>query len=158
MRTSCFSLIWLGVFFVLDPLNYSRGAPSIIRDWENGNPRRFFLLLTAGLLCGLLWEFWNFWAASKWVYTVPFFDQLKIFEMPVAGFLGFPPFAVEAFVFYNFLSLFRFRRNWDKDSYLNSSDQKVPGGLIFAAAILTLVFYAVAFSAIDSHTVWSFSY
>jgi hypothetical protein len=54
----------------------------------------------AGLICGILWEFWNFWAPTKWIYTVPFFEEGKIFEMPVLGFLGFPPFAVSAYVMY----------------------------------------------------------
>ena len=55
-----------------------------------------------GLLCGLLWEFWNYWAAAKWTYTIPFLGNIKIFEMPVLGFLGFPPFAVECWVLYVF--------------------------------------------------------
>jgi len=50
-----------------------------------------------------LWEFWNYWALTKWTYTVPFFGNVKIFEMPVLGFLGFPPFAVECWVMYIFL-------------------------------------------------------
>ena len=32
------------------------------------------------------------------MYTVPGFEGLKLFEMPLAGFLGFPPFAVECLV------------------------------------------------------------
>jgi len=60
-------------------------------------------LLASGLVCGVLWEFWNYWAIAKWTYTVPFFGNVKIFEMPVLGFLGFPPFAVECWVMYIFL-------------------------------------------------------
>ena len=52
------------------------------------------------MICGLLWECWNFWARSKWVYEIPFFDWAPIFEMPVAGFLGFPPFAVASHEMY----------------------------------------------------------
>ena len=59
-----------------------------------------FSLLASGLLCGFLWEFWNYWALSKWTYTVPYFGNIKIFEMPVLGFLGFPPFAVECWAIY----------------------------------------------------------
>ncbi|OGK99442.1 MAG: hypothetical protein A3J45_08560 [Candidatus Rokubacteria bacterium RIFCSPHIGHO2_02_FULL_69_13] len=51
----------------------------------------------------MLWEFWNFWALSRWTYTVPYGGDWKIFEMPVLGYLGFPPFALEAFAMYNFL-------------------------------------------------------
>ncbi|KPK87066.1 hypothetical protein AMJ80_12745 [bacterium SM23_31] len=59
-----------------------------------------YRLLLTGLICGLLWEFWNYWAAVKWIYTVPYFPEYKFFEMPVAGYLGFPPFAVECYVIY----------------------------------------------------------
>ena len=50
-----------------------------------------------------MWEFFNYWAISKWTYTVPYFGSVKIFEMPVLGFLGFPPFAVECWAIYIFV-------------------------------------------------------
>ncbi len=50
-----------------------------------------------------MWEFWNFWAGSKWVYSIPFFGSWKVFEMPVLGFLGFPPFALECWILYHLL-------------------------------------------------------
>jgi len=94
-------LVWGGFIFLLDPLNYLLGGDSILRDWENGRLDRLFTLLLAGLVCGVLWEFWNFWAYTKWIYTVPILGDVKIFEMPVVGYLGFPPFAVELFVMYS---------------------------------------------------------
>jgi hypothetical protein len=154
----CFPLIWIGGFFLLDPINYLHGSSSLLRDWEKGNFRRLLLLVTAGLICGFLWEFWNFWATSKWVYRVPFFEKFKIFEMPLAGFLGFPPFAVEAFVFYNFVSLFRFKRNWDKDGYLISPEKKLTKNALLVVAIILLGFYVLAFHALDICTVKSYSY
>ena len=32
---------------------------------------------------------------------VPVFPEVKLFEMPLAGYLGFPPFALEAFAMYH---------------------------------------------------------
>src|SRR6266487_4046275 len=64
-------------------------------------------LLVAGFICGGLWEAWNFTARTKWIYSVPFFDELKLGEMPVLGFVGFPPFALECYALVNFLSLLR---------------------------------------------------
>jgi hypothetical protein len=153
----CFPLIWGGFIFLLEPLNYIHGSPSLLREWEEGRPRNLLLLLTAGLICGLLWEFWNCWASTKWIYTVPFFDELKVFEMPISGFLGFPFFAVECYVMYNFISLFRFHRNWDKDNYLRASDRRISRGLIFFTAIISVFFYALAFRSIDSYTVNSYT-
>ena len=61
------------------------------------------MLLVAGVVCGILWELWNYWSVTKWVYEVPLFGEIKLFAMPVAGYLGFPAFALELFVLYNFV-------------------------------------------------------
>jgi hypothetical protein len=96
-------VIWLGFIFLVDPVNALRGWPSISNDLSRGDWRRLLSLLASGLVCGLLWEFWNYWALAKWTYTVPYFGNIKLFEMPVLGFFGFPPFAVECWVIYIFL-------------------------------------------------------
>jgi hypothetical protein len=98
-----FGLVWIGFFFLLEPVNYWLKASSIFEDWEQGKWQRFWLLLAAGVICGGLWEFWNFWANAKWIYTVPFTKNLKYFEMPLLGILGFPPFALECFSMYHFM-------------------------------------------------------
>ena len=95
-------VVWLAFIFLLDPLNARRGWPSITGDLARGHWRRLWSLLASGFICGVLWEFWNYWSLSKWTYTVPYFGNVKIFEMPVLGYLGFPPFAVECWVIYIF--------------------------------------------------------
>jgi hypothetical protein len=99
-------VVWLGFIFLIDPVNALRGWPSIAGDLARGDWRRLGSLLAAGLVCGVLWEFFNYWAIAKWTYTVPYFGNVKIFEMPVLGYLGFPPFAVECWVFYIFVRSF----------------------------------------------------
>jgi hypothetical protein len=94
--------VWVGFIFLLGPLNYLMGSHSLFRDLERGNPRTWCALILSGIACGLLWEFWNYWAGAKWHYTVPILGDVKIFEMPVLGYLGFPPFAVECYVMYQF--------------------------------------------------------
>lgn len=96
-------IIWLSFILLIDPINALRGSASIVGDFSSGNWSRLWSLLASGLVCGFLWEFWNYWALSKWTYTVPYFGSVKIFEMPVLGYLGFPPFAVECWVIYIFL-------------------------------------------------------
>lgn len=98
-----FGMVWLGFIFLLEPINYRLGAESLLADWRQGDWHRTRNLLVAGLICGFLWEFWNFWAHAKWIYDVPILSQLKIFEMPILGFLGFPPFALEVFSMYQFI-------------------------------------------------------
>ena len=96
-----FALVWIGFVFLLDPVNERRGAPSLLRDLTAGNPCRFYSLLVSGWACGWFWEFWNFWAAAKWRYIFTIMQHHKIFEMPVLGYLGFLPFALECFVMYS---------------------------------------------------------
>ena len=99
----CFPLIWVGLIFLLDPQLYRwKDEGSLIGAAERGDYRELCGWLTAGLICGILWEFWNFWAGAKWIYTVPFVGFLKVFEMPVLGFLGFPVFALECYLILRF--------------------------------------------------------
>jgi hypothetical protein len=90
-----FPLVWGATALLVAPRNYRSGEPCLLRDLERGDPRRLLRLLASGALCGLLWEAWNFAARAKWIYTVPLVGDLRLFEMPVLGFLGFPPFALE---------------------------------------------------------------
>jgi hypothetical protein len=99
-----FPLTWLSLAFLLEPWNRRHASHSFLRDLEAGEAGPLCRTLAAGLACGLLWETWNYWARAKWIYTVPVFDELKLFEMPLLGFLGFPPFAVECLVVVRFLS------------------------------------------------------
>jgi len=98
-------LVWLGFIFLLGPINYFFRTNSLFRDLEKGRLTILLSLFLSGLTCGLLWEFWNYWALSKWIYTVPILESVKIFEMPVIGYLGFLPFAVECYIMYNSIGL-----------------------------------------------------
>jgi hypothetical protein len=96
-------LVWLGWVLLLEPLNYRAGRLSWLRDLERGDASRCLALLASGAICGGLWEFWNYWAVTRWTYTVPYLGHVKVFEMPVLGYLGFPPFALECFAMYVWL-------------------------------------------------------
>lgn len=99
-----FPLVWGGGTLMVEPVNYRRDPErSLLADLERGEPKRIIRLLVGGLMIGLLWEMFNFEARGKWIYTVPFFERLKLFEMPLLGFFGFPPFAVECFTLWQAL-------------------------------------------------------
>ena len=94
--------VWLGFIFLLDPVNAHLGGESLWSDWRAGRRDRLINLMLSGFLCGVLWELWNYWSRAKWIYTVPIMENLKIFEMPVPGYFGFPAFAFECFTMYVF--------------------------------------------------------
>jgi hypothetical protein len=108
-----FCLVWGFAFLLLDPLCYALGGRSLLRQLASGDNTRLVALLVSGFVCGGLWEAWNIGARTKWIYTVPFFDELKIFEMPVLGFLGFPPFVLECYAIVNAIGLLRSGRYWE---------------------------------------------
>jgi hypothetical protein len=97
-----FPLTWGSFGLLLEPWNRRHARRSFLRDLEQGEAGPLARTLAAGLVCGLLWELWNYWARTKWMYTVPGFEGWRLFEMPLTGFLGFPPFAVECLVVIRF--------------------------------------------------------
>lgn len=100
----CFPLVWGATTLFVEPIVYRR-APgrSLLGDLAAGRPGRLYRLLLGGAAIGLLWEMYNIRARMKWIYTVPGLEELKLFEMPVLGFFGFPPFAIECFVLWQLL-------------------------------------------------------
>jgi hypothetical protein len=72
-------------------------------DLQEGRIERLVSTILSGLICGFLWEFWNYWSLTKWVYAVPFFEKGKIFEMPLAGYAGFLVFGLGTIAFKSFL-------------------------------------------------------
>lgn len=99
-----FPLIWGAAWLLAEPILYrKRPQLSLFRDIARGEWGRIGRLFLAGLIIGVLWETYNHWARARWIYTVPGLDQLKWFEMPPLGFVGFPFFALEAWSIYHVL-------------------------------------------------------
>ncbi len=97
-----FPLIWLSFIFLFVPM--FKKLPEVFPFLKEINyVEKFNFILLGGLLSGFLWEFWNYFALSRWKYHLPFLNSPKIFEMPIAGFGGFLPFAIEVYFLYSFL-------------------------------------------------------
>jgi hypothetical protein len=135
-----FPAVWLGPIFLFDPLLERFGMQGLLLRPGARQRQMIWSLLGGGFACGLMWEFWNFWAGSKWVYSVPFFGGWKVFEMPVLGFLGFPPFALECWILYHLCT-----------QILQRSGRLQPV-VWFGIALFCLLL----FRAIDHHTVLDF--
>lgn len=99
-----FPLVWGAAWLIADPfVRRHRPEWSLLRDIERGDWGRIGRLMLGGMLIGMLWEFFNFSARARWIYTVPWLEHTKLFEMPPVGFLGFPFFALEAWAMYHAL-------------------------------------------------------
>ncbi|MDQ6908636.1 MAG: hypothetical protein M3176_17575 [Chloroflexota bacterium] len=101
----CFPFLWLSPLLILDPINDRFGEPSVIGLLRARSYRTITRLMAAGLICGFFWEMWNYWSLPKWYYTVPFVGFGKVFEMPILGYGGYLPFALEIFAVYHFARL-----------------------------------------------------
>jgi hypothetical protein len=108
-----FGLLWVGVTFLLDPINNLARTKSALGHLLAGDWRFFVLMPLAAICCGFFWEMWNSQALPKWIYTIPLIESWHIphlFEMPVIGYSGYLPFGVELFVMYQFALLLLRRR------------------------------------------------
>ncbi|HEX9012054.1 MAG TPA: hypothetical protein VF813_01010 [Anaerolineaceae bacterium] len=96
-----FPFAWLSVLFILEPVNVWLGNFSLTQWTSRGDWRPVVSLFLGGLLTGFFWEMWNYFAYPKWIYQVPGVSFLHIFEMPLLGYLGYFPFALELFALYH---------------------------------------------------------
>jgi hypothetical protein len=135
----CFPLAWIFSALIIDGYNYRRGYASFMGERQHGFSENLVATLLSGLICGILWEAWNFWSISKWVYSVPIFEDIKMFEMPLPGYLGFLTFAVGTIAFVNLLHGIKIYKTY-----------------LLRATSAALIVSLFSFLLIDSHTVFSF--
>lgn len=133
-----FALTWVFLIPIMDVVNYRLGHTSFIREMAEGRAGAIVSTLLAGMACGFLWEVWNYWAISKWVYSVPLFEDVKLFEMPILGYLGFAFFAIETIAFLNFFNEVNFVRTH-----------------AWTATLVAIIFSLGTFGLIERHTVFS---
>jgi hypothetical protein len=94
---------WTALVFILEPINQWTGRPHFLEELRNGDWRTVTSLLLAALVCGLFWEMWNYYSFPKWTYHIPGLGFWRIFEMPLLGYGGYVPFALELYALTNFL-------------------------------------------------------
>jgi len=99
-----FPLIWISVYFILEPLNIWLGNRNLAEWTQHGDWRPVLALWSGVLITGFFWEFWNFWSYPKWIYSVPFMNFWHIFEMPLLGYGGYLPFALELYALYHLVA------------------------------------------------------
>lgn len=90
-----FPLLWAGPLAAWLSLNCLTKTPVWLGGLREGNWAYFFNWALAALLCGFFWEMWNFYSLAKWVYQISFFESVKVFEMPLAGYSGYLPFGLQ---------------------------------------------------------------
>jgi hypothetical protein len=99
-----FPFLWLSLYFILEPINVWLGNRSLAEWTRVGDWRPVIALWSGVLLTGFFWEMWNYLSYPKWIYSIPWADWLHIFEMPLLGYGGYLPFALELFAIYHMVT------------------------------------------------------
>lgn len=99
-----FPFVWLSLYFILEPINIWLGYHNLTDQTKTGDWRRVVVLWAGVLIVAFFWEMWNFLSYPKWIYTVPWGGWFKVFEMPLLGYGGYLPFALELYAIYHFVT------------------------------------------------------
>jgi hypothetical protein len=94
---------WTALVFILEPINCWTGRRHFLEELRNGDWRTVISLSLGALVCGFFWEMWNYYSFPKWTYHIPGLGFWRIFEMPLLGYGGYVPFALELYALTNFL-------------------------------------------------------
>ena len=93
-----YPLLWTGPVLIWICLSQLTGEPEDLGALVKGDWRVIWNWALAALICGFFWEMWNFWSLVRWEYQVPYLHGALVFEMPLAGFMGYLPFGLECYV------------------------------------------------------------
>jgi hypothetical protein len=98
-----YPFVWTSLVFIFEPINCWTGRPYFLKQLRDGDWRTVIALSLGALVCGFFWEMWNYYSFPKWTYHIPGFGFSRVFEMPLLGFGGYVPFALELYALRNFL-------------------------------------------------------
>ena len=98
-----YPLVWISLAFIFEPVNRRLGRPHFLAWLQHGDWRPVISLSLGALICGFFWEMWNFWSWPQWIYHTPGAQFLHVFAMPLLGYGGYIPFALELFGLKNLL-------------------------------------------------------
>ena len=99
----CYPFVWTSLVLILEPLNGWLGRRHLLQGLQRGDWRLVVSLALGAVICGFFWEMWNYYSYPKWIYHTPGAQFLHIFEMPLLGYGGYVPFALELCALKNFL-------------------------------------------------------
>lgn len=90
-----FPMLWIAPLLVVLGLQHLLLGATILTPLTRGDWRPLLQPALAALVCGLLWELWNFGSLAKWHYSIPYVQRFHLFEMPLLGYAGYLPFGLE---------------------------------------------------------------
>jgi len=98
-----YPFVWISLVLILEPLNGRLGRRHFLQYTQHGDWRPVICLGLGAVVCGFFWEMWNYYSYPKWIYHTPGAQFLHVFEMPLLGYGGYVPFALELCALKNLL-------------------------------------------------------
>lgn len=92
-----YPFVWGHLYLLIESVNGWLGRRTLLDDLQHGDWRPVASLAVGALICGVFWEMWNYYAYPKWTYDAPGANFWHVFEMPLLGFIGYLPFALELY-------------------------------------------------------------
>lgn len=92
-----------GALLVLDATNAWRGRTTLLGALGGGRWRMPAALFGGNVAAGVVGEMWNYPADPKWTYDAPYVGDVRLFEMPLPGYLGYGLLAWVLFAAYHAL-------------------------------------------------------
>jgi hypothetical protein len=145
-----FPLIWISMALLFESLVYHWRGQSLLAELARGDPRRLATLLLAGAINGGLWEGWNILTRTGWIYTVPWLDWCHVFEMPLAGYLGFPLLAIACAVLWSVLDLSHL--TGAAPTATTTARSMFSHSRLLLSVVIALVWIVLVFAGIDRWT------
>jgi hypothetical protein len=93
-----FALLWVSPLLIILSIQRLAGRPTLLLPLRGGDWRPVVVPALAALLCGFLWEMWNYFSLARWTYAIPYVQRFHLFEMPILGYGGYLPFGLECLV------------------------------------------------------------
>ncbi|MDA8244195.1 MAG: hypothetical protein M0025_08770 [Elusimicrobia bacterium] len=130
-----------------EALNLRLGLPSLFRELAGGLPAKTLRLAAAGLICGLLWGWWNRGSGGNWQLSLEAFPGALRYLPAV-----FPLLGPAAYSFYSLASWLRAGKSWEDIPW--TMPGRPPGGRVRLAALLIIIITSyTALRAVDAYTV-----
>lgn len=92
-------LIALGL--IVDAVNLGRGRPSLLAHLRAGRWRLPLAISLGNIAAGFVGEMWNYPADPSWTYHASYAGELRVFAMPLPGYLGYAALALDLFALYH---------------------------------------------------------
>jgi len=122
-----FAMLWLAPLLIVCALQQLLLGETPFGALKQGDWRVVMQPALAALICGFLWELWNFGSLARWHYSIPYVQRFHLFEMPLLGYAGYLPFGIECALVMDLVARLIERHSvWPLNAEKGERDRQLP--------------------------------